>query len=140
MASGQRTLDSADDVMAEFAEIVGATGPDIIETTANIRLAAQQLKLTLVEVRRAPWMIAYTPSPEEMEDQLLFQALESFAVAAMDLQATSQTLDNLAKRHRDLFERDPELLESMLQSVKESFGKYQDAQEKLMDVLSDSQP
>jgi ABC-type transporter Mla subunit MlaD len=114
-----------------------AEWPNIDEALANARLASQQLKLTMVEVRRSPWKFLYRPSPTELEHEMLYEAARSFAVAASDLKAASDAMNRVVTLHAGELMDDRESLEQLAENLQGSFERYEQAQAALFGVLID---
>lgn len=109
--------------------------PDLEAAMANARLASDQLKLTAVEVRRSPWKLLYQPTKGEFEHELLYEAARSFAVAASDLKAASESVDRVMTNHGERLAIDPDTAAQLRDHLQASFERYRAAQQRLMDVL-----
>ena len=105
---------------------------------ASGRLAAQQIKLAMIEVRRSPWKLLYKPEKAELEHELLYEAARTFAMAVSDLRATSQTAERLLSNPR--IETDPELQRRITQFLGTRIENYENAQQQLLDVLLSEKP
>ncbi len=108
---------------------------EIGEALGNATLASQQLKLTLLEVRRSPWKLIYRPSEDEVAHELLYDAARSFSLATADLKAASASVNAILDRHGDRLADDPALMERLKRSLLEPLGNYERAQQRLLDVL-----
>lgn len=82
---GQRLLERGDRMLAEGE-------PAVRESLANLRMASDQLAMTLGEVRRAPWKLLYQPGRKELEQELVYDAARRYAEAASDLNRATQAL------------------------------------------------
>ncbi len=133
--TGKSAMETAlavlDDVNREFDGWI----PDISETLANARLAAQQLKLTGIEVRRSPWKLFHEPSVNELEHELLYGAARSFALAASDLKAASESVRRVLEFHSDQIAADPQTAQRLNTFLLDSLTTYEKAQQRLIDVL-----
>jgi ABC-type transporter Mla subunit MlaD len=114
--------------------------PYFREVLANSALASQQLKLTMIELRRSPWKLLYRPGTEELEHELLYEAARSFASAAADLKSASESVDRILTEHSDRLDTDPELRRELEERLINSFDRYKEAQQRLTDVLIDESP
>ena len=47
----------------------------------------------MIEIRRSPWKVLYRPTEKELENELLYEATRSFAVAAADMKAASVSVN-----------------------------------------------
>lgn len=86
MESARKTVERADSLLAE-------SSPSLRRTVANARLASDQLKFTLEEVRRSPWRLLYRPDTRELEFELLYDAARIYAAAVSDLRDASAALE-----------------------------------------------
>ena len=99
---GTETLTSARDAMtkvesgvSELTELLAEHAPEIRKIFANGRLASDQLKLAILEIRAQPWRLLVKPTTREFESQVLYDAARTYAMAVSDLRATSEMLASL---------------------------------------------
>lgn len=133
--TGQESMDNALAVLENVNREFDSWMPDVHDMLANFRLTAQQLKLTAVEVRRSPWKLLYTPSPSEVEHELLYSAARSFASAASDLKASAGSMQRVLDRHGEEAINDPKTVQRLNKYLIESMEKYEKAQQDLIDVI-----
>ncbi len=108
----------------EIKAFVVGQRPVLQRTLANARLTSDQLKLTAIEVRRAPWRLLYDPDDSELDSDNLYDAARSFALAA-------GTLDTAADSLRDLVDKqavDDQQLTQMLRHLEAVFSTFKDAE------------
>jgi ABC-type transporter Mla subunit MlaD len=86
MESTRKAVERADSLLAE-------SSPSLRRTVANARLASDQLKFTLEEVRRSPWRLLYRPDTRELEFELLYDSARIYAAAVSDLRDASAALE-----------------------------------------------
>lgn len=72
--------------------LITSETPTARRILANMRLMSDQLKLTAVEVRSQPWRLLYQPTRKESDEQVLYDAVRSYAEASSDLRAASESL------------------------------------------------
>ncbi len=138
-----RMLDSGGNAMAQAEEILDDLGkaldywvPQFDETLADVRLSAQQIKLTAIELRRGPWKLLYRPSNDELEHELLYDSVRTFAFAAADMKASAKAVERVLDKHAaSLGDGDAELFDMMTGNLLDSMKAYEAAQQKLLDVL-----
>lgn len=133
--SGQEGLDEATRALENFRVDYAAWATDIGEALGNANLAAQQLKLTMIETRRSPWKVLYRPSSTELEHELLYEATRSFAVAAADLKAASESVERVLAEHPGEVASDEEAFKRLKKNLLDSLAGYEKAQQQLLDVL-----
>ena len=133
--TGQEGLDQATAVLEAASRDYDIWATDITDALANARQVAQQLKLTMIEVRRSPWKLLQRPSREEQEHELLYASTRAFALAASDLKASSASVQRLLKNHGAEIRQDPETFNALTAYLRDSLERYGEAQQRLIDVL-----
>ncbi len=133
--TGQESMDNALAVLENVNREFDSWMPDVHDMLANFRLTAQQLKLTAIEVRRSPWKLLYTPSPSEVEHELLYAAARSFASAASNLKASAGSMQRVLDRHGEEALTDPKTVQRLNKYLIESLDHYEKAQQRLLDVI-----
>lgn len=133
--TGQQGLDQAVAVLEDMRIDYGSWATNLGEVLANANLASQQLKLTTIETRRSPWKLLYRPSPDELQHELLYEAARSFAVAAADLKAASQSVQRILDQHADKIAGDEDAYRRLERNLVDSLAKYEKAQQQLLDVI-----
>jgi ABC-type transporter Mla subunit MlaD len=107
--------------------------PNIRRTLANLRLAADQAKLTMVEVRRSPWRLFYQPGAKELESELFYDAARTYAEAVSDLRAASEALEAIAQAPAGTIDQEEaQRLNGILQ---QAFEQYKGAEQRLLDEM-----
>jgi ABC-type transporter Mla subunit MlaD len=109
--------------------------PNIRRILANFRLAADQFRLTSVEVRRSPWRLLYQPRTRELEEELFYDAARTYAQAVSDLREASESLEAIARA--DAVGRvaptvHVETVEEIQRRLQEAFGRYEEAERELL--------
>ncbi len=142
MPAALETVENARTASAEGAQLAAdaralfeAEAPGLRRTSANLRLASDQAKLTMLEVRRSPWRLLQRPTTRELEGELIYDATRSFAQAASDLRAASESLISLSTDDRgpvDVPGRQ-RAIEELHEQLMSSFGRYRQAEQELLD-------
>ena len=135
---GREVMDEAVALLENVDREFDGWAPDLSDILASGRLAAQQIKLAMIEVRRSPWKLLYKPENAELQHELLYEAARTFAMAVSDLRATSQTAERLLSNPR--IETDPELQRRITQFLGTRIENYENAQQQLLDVLLSDKP
>ncbi|MHC4614561.1 MAG: hypothetical protein ACYTAU_13445, partial [Planctomycetota bacterium] len=133
--TGQAGLDTASEVVGKVNRDYDVWAPDIREALAAARLSGQQLKLFAAELRRSPWKLLYRPQREEFEHELLYEATRSFAMAASDLKAASESARRIADSQGAEVQLDEQTHKLLNDMLRDSIERYQSAQERLATVL-----
>jgi ABC-type transporter Mla subunit MlaD len=123
-----------------FNALVTQELPNIERMLANLRMASDQAKLTMVEVRRNPWRIFYRPQTKELESELFYDAARSYAEAVSNLRAASEALQATAQAGSSLPQVQRETAADLQARLDLAFGTYKDAERKLMKLLNEKAP
>lgn len=139
-----QALTKADEAIGNIREATGdlktfvaSQRPVLERTIANARITSDQLKLASIEVRRAPWRLLYEPDDKELETENLYDAARSFAMAAGSLDATADSLQTMLDRYGDRMNADDANLESMLDNLRQTFEKFNKAEERFWQALDE---
>lgn len=118
------------DTAHRINSLVQEQTPNLRTMLASFRLAADQVKLASVEVRRSPWRLFHTPTTKELREESLYDAAEAYASAVSDLKAASESLQVAATPGPVPVDRDTaEHIASRLQEV---FERYKVAEQELL--------
>lgn len=98
--SGTETTKSAQAAIERIDGLVAEQTPNLRKALADARLATDQLKLTMGEVRRSPWRLLYRPDTKELEFELLYDAARQYAEAVSDLRAAGEALESAGRGPR----------------------------------------
>jgi uncharacterized protein (UPF0335 family) len=126
---GNEALESAKATAKEVETLVAKNKPQLEEMIADATLAAQQLKLTTVEVRASPWRLLYQPTKKELENELLYNSVRQYSEAVSTLRAASEALDAMSKRPGV----DPKTIDAMTAKLRAAFEKYQEQERAFLD-------
>lgn len=126
---------------AEFVEralsLLAEQSPEIRQLLANMRLASDQLKLTLTDVRRSPWKLLYQPARKEVQQDLLFMSARTYAEAVSDLRAATASLESVVKASEALNRpADAADMARIREQIARAFAKYDEAERDLLKRLS----
>jgi hypothetical protein len=117
--------------------LLGRRGSDIETIIANARLASDQLKLTSIEVRQAPWKIFAKPEGrKELENEVLYDSVRAYATAVADLRAAAVSLESMTGGDSKPNDLDRRTIDEITKSIKESFERYQKAEKDFLDKWS----
>ena len=132
---GKSALDDARVFIGSLNEIVGEQRPNIRKMFANVRLASDQLRDTLIEVRRSPWRLLYRPDTRELNFELLYDSARSYAGAVSDLRAASESLESLVDSGNNAQLLRDGSIDELLAEVQRAMTGYQAAEERFMSYL-----
>jgi ABC-type transporter Mla subunit MlaD len=136
-AAIMQVLDGANKGVEEFAMsaervrvLIGKRASDLDETIANARIASDQLKLTMIEVRQAPWKILAKPEGrKELENEVLYDSVRAYASAVADLRSAAASLNDMTQDGtRPLTDLDRRTIDEINMQLNGAFERYQKAE------------
>ena len=131
IADAKTALGSARDMLNDARGIITRNRSRIDNILSSARETAGNLEGASAEIRRSPWRLLYKPSADEVNNLQLYDATRQFARAAAQL-------DDAAGAIRDAA-ADPDVdrkqLQSLLDDLKVTFGKYQKVEQTLWQGL-----
>jgi len=139
LADGRRALGAFAEVGEKAAQFVTEKTPELGRIVANARLSADQMKLMMTEVRRNPWRLLYQPTRREIEEELTYDAARTYAEAVGQLRAASDSLQAVLSAGSTPggggTPPDRAQIDEITRTIRESFGRYQDAERRFLDRL-----
>lgn len=136
LREGQRALSSLTPAVHRLSTLIGSEGPGLRRVLANLRLMSDQLKLTAIEVRSQPWRLLIQPTTKEFESQILYDAARTYAEAASNLRAASESLESTLAAGTG---PDREAIEEISRHLADSVDQYRLAERALLDRLIEKQ-
>ena len=127
--SARRAIERADALVAE-------SSPALRRTVSSARLAADQLKFTLEEVRRAPWRLLYRPDTRELEFELLYDSARIYAQAVSDLRDASAALESASDASQASGRPiSPQRAQELGARLDAAFAAYEQAERAFLDLV-----
>ena len=139
-AKAKASIDSLGEAVTTLDTLARQETPNIRRMLANGRLASDQLKLLMAELRAQPWRILIRPSTKEIEQQLVYDAARAYADAVSDLRAASETLDALSNADSLPDETRRETLQVLVGELRATFEQYKKAESQLLDRMIEDRP
>ncbi len=127
VADARTAITRVDDLLAEQT-------PAVRKSIANARLASDQLRLTMGEVRRSPWRLLHRPAERELEFELLYDAARAYADAVSDLRDAGEALDSVAASGASA------QVVGYTETITKAFERYRSAEERFLDLLTTNAP
>lgn len=136
----RETLQKASALADRLDTLVATEEPNIRRVLANARLASDQLKLTMIEVRAQPWRLLLRPDTKELETELLYDSARSYAAAVSDLRAASASLQALVSSP-DKPQPASGDLAALSKQLDEAISRFKNAEDAFMQrLIQKSQP
>lgn len=126
---GREAMESARATAKDVELLVAKNKPQLEDIIADATLAAQQLKLTTVEVRASPWRLLYQPTKKELENELLYNSVRQYSEAVGELRAASESLKAMSTRPGV----DPKTIDAMTTKLRDAFEKYQEQEKAFLE-------
>ena len=122
--------------VAERADrLLAQESPGIGRAVANARLASDQLRQLSFEIRRNPWRILQRPNTKELEGELIYNAAQSHAEAASELEDAAASLEAvLAASDNPIVPLNTEAAAELQSELRDAMTRYTEAQERLLDL------
>ena len=111
--------------------LMAANRINLHDIIVNLRQTSEQFRAGSIEIRRAPWRLLHKPDQQEADTMNVFDASRNYATAVGDLRSTSTTLDSLTKLQAGGVPVDKKMLLEMLDRVRASLQKYEEAEDAL---------
>lgn len=89
----RETMEYVENIARNADQTLATKLPEIKEIITDASLAAQQLKLTMVEVRAAPWRLLYQPNKKELENELLYNTVRAYSESLGEVRAAADALE-----------------------------------------------
>ena len=139
LRKGESGLDTFSNSLDRIDQELALRMPDVSMMLADLRQAAAQLKLTTLEVRRSPWKLLYTPTPDETAHENLYESARSYVLATNELESAARAFRNVFESP-SATDVSPELRKQVEQYVLDALERFKTAQERLFSELIDSTP
>ncbi|MBL8874573.1 MAG: MCE family protein [Phycisphaerae bacterium] len=133
-----KTMPAVENVAKGIEQWCATELPELRRSVANLRLATDQAKRAIVEIRAQPWRLFFQPSKKELETDVLFWAANAYADAASDLRSATEGMQQtiaLSRNGAPGTGPSAELLEAQYKLLQDSMQMYKKAEQDLLDVL-----
>jgi len=94
---------------------------------SSLKTTSDNLKDASIEIRHSPWRLLYKPNPDEVANLNTYDSVRQFAEAADSLDDAAAALRDATKDPN----ADPALVKRLMVHLDDSFGKFQQVQDKL---------
>jgi ABC-type transporter Mla subunit MlaD len=134
-AKAKSSIDTMSEAIAHLDSLARQETPNIRRMFANGRLASDQFKLLMTELRAQPWRALIRPSTKELEQQLVYDAARAYADSVSNLRAASETLESLSASGKVQSEEERSTFASLVQELRLAFEQYQRAESQFLDRM-----
>jgi len=130
LAEGRAAVETAAEALERMEASLVTDLPEISRILGNARIASNNLKLAMIEIRSAPWKLLYTPGEEEAEKTMLHDTVRTYANAVSDLADAATALRALHDRYGgNVAAEQPERLDLVLDQLEASFDAYRQVEQ-----------
>ncbi len=133
LEDGRAAVGDAKAALGRVSDLITEQTPNLRRSLANTRLASDQLKMTLEELRASPWRLLYRPDTRELEFEFLYDAARTYAAAVSDLRSASEALQAVSA----MSNADPTQVAELLESVTAAFNAYEGAEKRFLELVTE---
>src|SRR5262249_4128384 len=139
LEKGKRGVDDFADVADRVDRLLKEGVPQLKTTIANARLASEELKLALAEVRANPWKLLSRPTGrKDLENEALYDAARAYSLAVSDLRATAAALEAVAAAGAEGGgPADREQIAALVADLDAAFRKYRESEKRFLEKLQE---
>lgn len=130
--SASEAAENLAEVAEQSSTILVTETPSIQRTLANARLASDQLRLAMIEIRRNPWKLLGQPDSKELKEELFYDAARAYATVASDLQDAGASLESALAQPGPA---DKDEIRKLSDELKSALVRYKEAEVRLLEVM-----
>lgn len=135
LTDGRGAVADARDSLDRVRALIIEQTPNLRRSIANARLASDQLKLALGEIRETPWRLLYRPDTRELEFEYLYDAARTYASAVSDLRAASESLQASVGPEAAGNAASAESVPALVDILTRAFEQYEEAERRLLRMI-----
>src|SRR5262249_21045894 len=137
---GKKGVDDFADVAERADRLIKEGVPQLKMTIANARLASEELKLALAEVRANPWKLLSKPTGrKDLENEALYDSARANSRAGSALRATATALAAGATATNgaggDAAAAEREQMAMLVADLDAAFRRYREAEKRFLEKL-----
>ncbi|MFM1832779.1 MAG: hypothetical protein RLZZ461_1095 [Planctomycetota bacterium] len=133
--AGANAISQLSSTMRRIDLEVANSIPQVQSFLQDALVAAGELKLATIEIRRSPWRILYQPQPGELANENLFAAARDFTIAAGEVRTAAASLQSMQDELPEALRNDPEMQKLVQRLLTESLRRLETAQSRLFSVI-----
>ncbi|MCA9310857.1 MAG: hypothetical protein KDA21_06605, partial [Phycisphaerales bacterium] len=133
---GRATITDARATLTRVDGLLVEQTPNVRASMASARIAADQLREAMVEIRRTPWRLLFRPDTQELEHELLYESARRYAGAVSDLRAVADALQAVAGVETSTGAQQSSVAE-LLSLLQESFEACREAEDAFIRQLTE---
>jgi hypothetical protein len=133
--AGATAIEQLSNTMRRVDLEIANAAPQVQAFLQDALIAAGEMKLATIEIRRSPWRILYQPQPGEVANENLFAAARDFTIAATEVRSAAASLQSMQGELPEALQNDPEMQELVKRLLTESLRRLETAQSRLFSVI-----
>lgn len=140
LSRGALALGTFEDVGVEARGLLRENRPVVDDTLANARQLTLAGSLFLQEVRAQPWRLLKEAKESDLRREPLYEAARSYASSVSELREASVSLETAMKTLEDDRRSDAAVMAELTRLagvVEGAYGRYENAERRLLELLSD---
>lgn len=126
----------AEELLSQVGDSLTALVPELERILANTRIASDNLKLVMIEIRNEPWRLLAAPSERAVQESLLYDSVRTYANAVSDLDASIAALKAVHDRYGSDFDLESESVKRILSLLDNNYSRFDEAQKALFDFIT----
>ena len=142
LARVDQALDTGTAAIGDLAKVLQTLDLEVAASIPSVRgflqdalVAAGEMKLATIEIRRSPWRILYQPQPGELANENLFSAARNFTIAATEVRSAAESLQSVMERFPSVLENDETLRNDVQRFLADSLQRLETTQSQLFSVI-----
>ncbi len=125
------SLENVDSITGDVREVVSLNKNNIDTMIGNLKETSDHLKAGSKEIRLNPWLLLYTPKPDEVSRSQLFGTARAFSEGATRLDDAVARLESISRNPAANSPANHEEVAKIRAQLKETFEKFNQAEQKL---------
>lgn len=131
-----RSLEDINSITGNVREVVSLNKNNLDVMISNLKETSDHLKAGSKEIRLNPWLLLYTPTPDEAGEAKLFGTARAFTEAATRLDDAIARLEVVSQNRQPDAPSDRDEIDRIRLQLNETFKKFTEVEQKLWEQLN----
>jgi ABC-type transporter Mla subunit MlaD len=131
-----RSLEDVNSITANVRDVIELNKNNLDQMIANLKETSDHLKAGSKEIRLNPWLLLYTPNPDEAAQARLFGTARAFTEAATRLDDAIVRLEVISQKGKAGPQLDPVEIQRVREQLNDTFKKFSEVEQKLWEQLN----
>jgi ABC-type transporter Mla subunit MlaD len=129
------SIEDVNSITSDVRDVIALNKNNLDVMLTNLKETSDHLKAGSKEIRLNPWLLLYTPKPNEFAESQLFGAARAFSEGATRLDDAVTRLEAISRSPAGNTPENREELEKIRAQLNETFQKFNQAEQKLWEQL-----